>query len=486
MEYTKKHPTYESNRLRRELAMDLYEGGRCIEVEHVKELLTKHPFETQAQYDIRLSRATYRNFAAPIVDVFSGMVCEGRPERTIPDELKPIEDDADRLGNDAGTFFDDVVRNAAGGGARFVLVDMEPPRGDTLAADKQAGRRLVPYFVDIDADNVWDWGLDDKGLAWVVIHSTEAAESAPFAIAMVVDVLTVWTRTTWQKFKGPARAVTISSKGLKEVYATKMAPDGEPTAHPCGMVPLVPFLFEPRTPMAGNPATDDVLSLIVGTFRRYSELDKMLFDCAVPLMIVNGLDEKQGGEFIRASSNMLVSSEKDGITATYAEPSGTSFAAQTAFLANDIQQIREIALRMVRPDSAVGQSAESKKLDNAQLDTQLAKFARRCAAAEKRCWMLAAAWLGMKNVADDAILTPYNEDYSEDSTNMLDKAFVLELTRLNVISKVTALELLMKTGTLPEDFDPAAEADKVAQGVLTNAGQNGASNLLDGLGLPRI
>lgn len=486
MEYTKKHPTYESNRLRRELAMDLYEGGRCIEVERVKTLLTRHPFETEAQYKIRLDRATYRNFAAPIVDVFSGMVCEKRPERTLPDALKPIEDDADRLGNDAGTFFDDVVRNAAGGGARFVLVDMEPPRGDTLAADKQAGRRLVPYFVDIDAVNVWDWGLDDKGLAWVVIHSTEAAESAPFATAMVVDVLTVWTRQTWQKFKGKPRAVTIAENELTNIYATQMQPDGEPVAHKCGAVPLVPFLFEPRSPMTGNPATDDVLSLIVGTFRRYSELDKMLFDCAVPLMIVNGIDEKQGGEFVRASSNMLVSSEKDGITAAYAEPSGTSFAAQTAFLANDIQQIREIALRMVRPDSAVGQSAESKKLDNSQLDTQLAKFARRCAAAEKRCWMLAAAWLGMKNVADDAILTPYNEDYSEDSTNMLDKAFVLELTRLNVISKVTALDLLMKTGTLPEDFDPAAEADKVAQGVLTNAGQNGASSLLDGLGLPRI
>ena len=256
-----------------------------------------------------------------------------------------------------------------------------------------------------------------------------------------------------------------------------MKPEGEPAAHQCGAVPLVPFLFEPRTPMTGNPATDDVLSLIVGTFRRFSEIDKMLFDCAVPLMIVNGLDEKQGGEFIRASSNMLVSSEKDGITATYAEPSGTSFAAQTAFLANDIQQIREIALRMVRPDSAVGQSADSKKLDNAQLDTQLAKFARRCAAAEKRCWMLAAAWLGMKNVADEAILTPYNEDYSEDSTNILDKAFVLELTRLDVISKVTALELLMKTGTLPEDFDPKKEAELVAQGILTNAGQNGANAL---------
>lgn len=480
MEYTKKHPTYESNRLRRELAMDLYEGGRCIEVEH-KELLTRHPFETQAQYDIRVSRATYRNFAAPIVDVFSGMVCEGRPERTLPDALKDIEKDADRLGNDAGTFFDDVVRNAAGGGARFVLVDMEPPRGDTLAADKQAGRRLVPYFVDIDADNVWDWGIDDKGLAWVVIHSTEAAESTPFATAMVVDVLTVWTRQTWQKFKGPARAVTISSEGLKEVYATRMKPEGEPVSHKCGMVPLVPFLFEPRSPMTGNPATDDVLSLIVGTFRRYSELDKMLFDCAVPLMIVNGLDDEQSDAFVRASSNILRSTQPDGVSATYAEPSGTSFAAQTAFLANDIQQIREIALRMVRPDSAVGQSAESKKLDNSQLDTQLAKFARRCAAAEKRCWMLAAAWLGMENVADDAILTPYNEDYSEDSTNILDKAFVLELTRLNVISKVTALELLKGVGTLPDDFDPEKEAENVAKDILTNAGQNGVNKLSDAL-----
>ena len=477
MDFAKKHPCYEQSRIRRDLAMDLYEGGRCIEVEHVKELLTRHPFETQAQYDIRVSRATYRNFAAPIVDVFSGMVCEGRPERTLPDALKEVETDCDRMGNDATTFFDDVVRNAAGGGVRFVLVDMEPQKGGTVSEDKQAGRRLIPYFVDIDADAVWDWGVDDKGLAWVVIHSTEAVESAPFMPAQVVDVLTVWTRQTWQKFKGPARAVAISSEGLKEVYATKMAPDGEPEAHQCGSVPLVPFLFEPRSPMTGNPATDDVLSLIVGTFRRYSELDKMLFDRAVPLLVVTGLSNEDGDNFVMASSNMLTTTEKDGVSATYVEPTGTSFEAQTSFLANDIQQIREIALRMVRPDSAVGQSAESKKLDNSQLDTQLAKFARRCAAAEKRCWMLAAAWLGMKNVADDAILAPYCEDYSEDATNVLDKVFILELTRLNVISKLTALKLLKQVGTLPEDFDPAAEADKVAQGVLTNAGQNGANAL---------
>lgn len=478
-DFTQKHVLYATTRDKRNLALDLYNGGACVEKRTA--LLIRHPFETDAQYAIRKERATYRNFAAPIVDVFGSFVCEGREARTLPKALEPMLTDVDRLHSNASTFFDEVVRTTAAGGVRFVLVDMEPPRGDTLAADKQAGRRLVPYFVDIDANSVWDWGIDDKGLAWVVIHSTEAVASAAFAPAEVVDVLTVWTRQTWQKFKGKPRSVTIAENELTNIYATQMQPDGEPVAHKCGAVPLVPFQFEPTSPMTGNPATDDVLSLILGVYRRYSELDKMLFDCAVPLMVVNGLEKSIGEDFIRASSNMLVSAEKDGISATYVEPTGTSFAAQTTFLASDIQQIREIALRMVRPDSAVGESAEAKKLDNRQLDTQLAKFARRCASAEKRCWQLAAKWLDLK-VGDDEIITPYNEDYDDNTINKLDKTFVLELARLNMISKATALVQLKKLGTLPEDFEPDEEQNKVAQELMTNAGPNGGSGLLERFG----
>ncbi|WP_367174941.1 DUF4055 domain-containing protein [uncultured Desulfovibrio sp.] len=200
----------------------------------------------------------------------------------------------------------------------------------------------------------------------------------------------------------------------------------------------------------------------------------------MPLLVVNGLNPEQGKKFVRASSNMLVSSEPNDITATYAEPSGASFNAQAAFLASDISQIREIALRMVRPDSAVGESAEAKRLDNRQLDTQLAMFARRCAAAEKRCWQMAAAWLGLK-VGVDEIQTPYNEVYSENDTNILDKTFVLELARLNMISKATALEQLRRIGTLPEDFDAEDEAVRVAREIGVNAGNGFGGSLLDRL-----
>ena len=480
-DYTQKHVLYDAMRGKRALALDLYNGGRRVESNG--KLLIRHPFETDAQYKIRLERATYRNFAAPIVDVYASFVCEGREARTLPAALEAIEaanGGVDRIGGNATTFFDNVVRMAAAGGARFVLVEMEGRKGVTISDDRRAGRRLVPYFVDIDPDDVWDWSVDGNGLAWVVIHSIEPVSARPFESQKVVDVLTVWTRATWQRFRGAERLLTETGAVLADIYATGMAPEGEPVPHQCGAVPLVPFLFEPTSPMTGNPATDDVLSLVLGVYRRYSELDKMLFDCAVPLLVVNGLDTEQGERFVRASSNMLVSSETDGITATYAEPSGASFNAQATFLASDISQIREIALRMVRPDSAVGESAEAKRLDNRQLDTQLAMFARRCAAAEKRCWQLAAAWLGL-SVADDEIWTPYREEYSENDTNILDKTFVLELARLNMISKATALEQLRRIGTLPEDFDAEDEAVRVAREIGVNAGNGFGGSLMDRL-----
>ena len=174
-------------------------------------------------------------------------------------------------------------------------------------------------------------------------------------------------------------ALPPPDEGQGKEYA--LTGDGE-RKHGLGAVPLVPFLFEPTSPMTGLPATDDVLSLILRIYRRDSELDKMLFDRAVPLLTVGGVSQEHWDTFVVASSNALMSTEPGGITAQSVEPSGTAFQAQAEALARDEASVREIAPRMVRPQSAVGESAESKALDKTQLDTQLARFARRSRSAE--------------------------------------------------------------------------------------------------------
>ena len=290
--YEQKHPLYAASFTKRRKAMDLYEGGERIEGNRA--YLTRHTYESDKQYDIRASRATYRNFAAPIVDVFASFINEGRPERILPDALRPIEADADRYGMTADAFFADVTRLAAAGGARFVIVDMEQKKGETVAEDRASGRRMVPYFTSISPDDVWDWGMDAKGLAWAVVHSEEMEHPAAFAAPLRYETLTVWTRDSWTRYRRPMKD--------KENTEYAIAEDGE-RRHGLGTVPLVPFLFEPTSPMTGLPATDDVLSLILRIYRRDSELDKMLFDRAVPLLNVGGVSQEHWNTFVVASSN---------------------------------------------------------------------------------------------------------------------------------------------------------------------------------------
>lgn len=407
-EYSKKHPDYSESYQRRGLALDLYEGGRRVEENPA--YLIRHPYETQKQYDIRFQRATYRNFAAPIVDVFASFINEGRPQRVLPAKLEDMQENVDRLGTKANTFFADVTRLAAAGGIRFVQVDAEPQAGVTQAEAEEAGRRQWPYFISLDPTDVWDWEIGADGLDWVVIHGAGMEGNAPFTKGTRYETLTVWTRTEWTRYRREtdSTAKAATSLGWKEY---------DKGINPSGVVPVVPFTFEDTAGsiMSGVPATDDVLSLVLRIYRRDSELDKMLFDRAVPLLNVGGVSQEHWDTFVVASSNALMSTEPGGITAQYVEPSGTAFQAQAEALARDEASVREIALRMVRPQSAVGESAESKAIDKTQLDTQLASFARRSGSAEALCWKLAARWLGAK---EDGIETKYNESYDVGEVEM--------------------------------------------------------------------
>src|SRR5699024_11810279 len=109
-----------------------------------------------------------------------------------------------------------------------------------------------PYFTSISPYDVWDWGMDAKGLAWAVVHSEEMEHPAAFAAPLRYETLTVWTRDSWMRYRRPMKD--------KENTEYALTGDGE-RKHGLSAVPLVPFLFEPTSPRTGLPATDDVRSL---------------------------------------------------------------------------------------------------------------------------------------------------------------------------------------------------------------------------------
>ncbi len=130
--------------------------------------------------------------------------------------------------------------------------------------------------------------------------------------------------------------------------------------------------------------------------------------------------------------------------------------------------------------SEESRKALSKKLDNRQLDCQLAKFARQCKAAEEQCWKIAAKWLKM-DVADKDIECPYNEKFDADSIDLELTNLLLALRKAGDISRAAVLEHPEIRKALPKDFDPvedAAELEKEAQAGPGPSG-GGASGLTE-------
>lgn len=436
--------------------LDLYNGGAAVEQGGY---LIRHPFETKAMFETRQKRVAFRNFAAPIVDVFASAVWGVRPERKLPAKLDPLTEDVDRLGASADNFFFQVTQEAAAAGAVAILVDSTRAPKDALIETEADAQRagIRPYFVCVPALNVLDWafGADGK-LEWVVIREEVEVDPEPFTTRRVKRQYRLWRRDAWE---------------LWEKASESDAPTKTDTGrNPLGEVPLVMARFVPGdSPMTGISALDDVATLILRVYRRDSERDESLFNSAIPLFVARGVPEEDLAGFVKSNTNGIRLSSPES-SVEYVEPAGTSFAAIREAIEDDERSIQEIALRQIRPDSSQVESAEAKRLDGRQLDSQLQRFARSMAEIERRCWELAAAWAGVK---DAAVEVAYRDDFDEQQiTGDLLRSFS-EMRRNGDISRETLWQMLAKLRALPSEFDATEEAARLEQEARQAAGPVG-------------
>ena len=262
---------------------------------------------------------------------------------------------------------------------------MEQKKGETVAEDRASGRRMVPYFTSISPDDVWDWGMDAKGLAWAVVHSEEMEHPAAFAAPLRYETLTVWTRDSWTRYRRPMKD--------KENTEYAIAEDGE-RRHGLGTVPLVPFLFEPTSPLTGLP---DPAHLQAGLRTRQDAVRPGRPPAQRGRRKPGALGHVRGRQFQRPHEYGTGRHHRAvrGAVGHRVSGAGRGPCPRRGQRAGN------------RPSHGPS-TVRRKAIDKTQLDTQLASFARRSGSAEALCWKLAARWLGAK---EDGIEAKYNESY---------------------------------------------------------------------------
>ena len=438
--------TYRENRM-------LYEG--FADEDSIKANLTKHPFESNKQYEIRLKRAVYRNFIALIVNVFSSAIFGRAVTRELPDSCEQYKNDVNKALDGADVYFQHVADEAASLGVNFVLVSKSASTAATLSEEKADGVR--PYFVTLAPEQVLDFGIDsDSGeiLYVTITYSTNENGGMPGNQYKNHAYYEVWDRQRWTRYE--ALKQKSSGKLVFEVVS-----EG---SHDIGEVPVVPFYFRRDRPMVGRAAVKDIVALAKKLFRLDSEHDKQLFDAAVAFLFVAGVNPDDIDDFVKSSSNALTTMNTDA-KASYVETTGTSFEAIRTQIKDTEDAIRELALRVIRPATKGVESAESRKLDKQPLNSMLSVFSRNTEDAEAKCWYFMDRWQGGNG---DGIAIKYDRDFSyEELTDQLLRA--LEgMTMNRTLSKETLYKILMQRGILPGDFDPITEAQLISREGFSN------------------
>ena len=445
---------------------DFCTGGETVEGK--TDYLPQHPYETEAQYKLRQSMSTYKNHAKPIVSVFSSSVWRKKPIRELPPGLEDLVGDVDTFGTSVDMFFRFVTQKSAETGVFFVLVDSTKAPEDVEIKTQKDSKiyNIRPYLVAVPALSVISWGFDDTGLSFLVIKEDRKISTGPFTEPIKGIYYQIWSRVGWEFYKETDKeGLILDSSGV----------------HPCGEVPVIPCYFKKKAEIVGDSAISDVTSLLSRAYNMENALDKSLFDTAFPQQAFYGFDADSIKEYIRASSNGLCSSDP-GAKSEFVEPEGRAFEALEKKVKNDELSIKEIALRMLRSDSKVGESAEAKKIDNQQFTSQLSVFSQNCQETETRCWALMQKWLGGKA---DAIEIKYHTDFDvERISGDLIKAFS-EMRRNKDLSRETFWKIMQNAEVpFPENFNEGEETERLTE-ELRSAGTMGelGSRFLTGTGV---
>jgi hypothetical protein len=352
----------------------LYRGGSAFR-RVLPSFLPRQPTDTDAVYALRCKEAGYRSYVGQIVRAYAGALFNA-PYAVVPSRgnerveldgaYAAFKEDADGQGTDLTAFVKDRFRSALVHAASYWVAELpHGEREDGLTREEWSARGLDRVRISaLDAPSVLDWECDGDGCyAWVKVHARSTTRSTPDAPVMVVD--------TWRVY-WPDHV---------DVYSVSYLPNKPPK--PSAQVPLVDSYAHgfARVPVLclrlpeGMWLLDAVSDAQIEHFRLSAAYGWALRRAAYPVAIFH-LDADADKPKLGPGLGLVLSvTEKF----SWAEPSGTSFAAMEKAISVQMAEIYRMSQQMsMSADSsagAIGRSGLSKMQDAEASNAALRDYA---------------------------------------------------------------------------------------------------------------
>jgi hypothetical protein len=334
--------------------------------------LVRYPRESAEKFARRNEVAWYRNFLKPACVRFAGYLAKKPPRRALDHPLlTALSDDCDWQGNSLDVFWSTFAVETKARGSMLLLVDM--PQAVPPDRASQIEQRAFPYLAPIPPERVVDYTLNVQGL----FESVAIASTAQYQ-GQTIDVWRVWDTAEW-RVQRPGETGEVLESGI----------------HGLGLCPVLAFTESGSFPDYGDFEQIAVLS------RRYfnaaSERDEILRGQTFSLLTYQIPPEAPPADLVAVTetvgvSNMLI---HNGDTPAFIAPPDGPATIYNEVIAGLEEAIRRIAMTVEQPTQA--ESGIALTIRFQELNSALARFARRMEDLERRMWDLACRWLSIQN-----------------------------------------------------------------------------------------
>lgn len=444
--FTRENLFYHKNKATWLRALQAYNGGR----EYIDLVLTKHPAETDEEFEARRRSAYHLNLVKYSVRSFGDYIFGKEPRRMFPGSTEdPLVEDFDRQKQHANIVMRKMFDFYTLCNLTWAFVSMPNIAGTRVTEQMMVAGGIRPHVVTLSPLAVPDWCFDSNGeLEWVIVEEVVADKTNPLKPPVIWKMRHLITKTFHQTYK----AILTSPYNY--------SPDpgiivGKAYTNTIGKVPVIPFSDILYDKDFNTPAIADVLTISEAVMMGESELltnilkqtyGQLVLPMSMSAMksrIIAKIAKDMGPEFDRCSTQVdrLVQQEVSvavgrskalwedtdevGIT-RYVQPDGANITSIITHNDRLINITTRLIGLMTGVQTTQRASADSKAMDNAGFSAQLNNIASRLQEFEGNIWKLFKQYVPRTNIPK----IEYNKNFNVHDFRAV-IAGIVELANIN-------------------------------------------------------
>jgi hypothetical protein len=400
--------------------------------------LPQEPREDDEAWQARIDRSVLSPYTSRLIETAAGAVLR-KPIHIEGDPYwSEVALDIDGIGSNINEYARRALVSSLTYGHSAILVDFPAATGArNLAEERAMGRR--PYFVHVDAPQIWGWRKDDTNrLTQIRIHDYEYRPLNEFGEEQV-EVMRVIYPGRYDLYTLGQETVTFE----------------ESNGFSLDTIPVVPIYSNRRGVLISQPGLLDIANLNITHYQRQSDLIHALHIAAMPTLVLEGYSQDSSEATIGVNYALGM---EPGHKAYYVQSDATSFEAQMAELQSLEGQMSTLGITKLFGQKFVAESAEAKRIDQAQSNSVLAIISQELESALNQAFKLAAQYVGL----EPPVIT-IDRDFDYYRLIGQDVAVLAQLNESGKISDETLLKILQHGEILPEDVRVADELERIQQ-----------------------